>query len=71
MGASFASEALATIGEETASRIFANRRSSKVCFAVERAAALPGGFLDEGLDEVMLSLGYADLNGQRDERDYC
>jgi hypothetical protein len=27
--------------------------------------------LDDGLDEVMLVLGQADLNGQRDERDCC
>ena len=71
MGTSFASVVLAIVGEETAARIFANRRSSKACFAAKRAVAFPGGIWDEGLVEVMLSLGYADLNSQRDVRDYC
>ena len=53
----FADKDLAIVGEETTSRIFANRRSSKAFFAAERAVAFPGGFWDEGLDEVMLSLG--------------
>ena len=71
MGTSIASEALAIVGEETASRIFANRRSSKAFFAAENSAAFRGRLLDDGLDEVMLVLGQADLNGQRDERDCC
>ena len=71
MGTSFASVVLAIGGEETAARIFANRRSSKACFTAERAVAFPGGFWEEGLDEVMLSMGYADLSGQREERDFC
>lgn len=71
MGTSFASEVLAIVGEETASRMLANRRSSKACFVAEIEVALPGGFLDDGLVEVMLSRAYAHLHGQHDDGGFC